>query len=298
MISYLKSFMLSIIFFSLNLQSMESQNLKADLVIFSYDRPLQLYALLESLEKYVGGLETQVIIYRTSNDEFEKAYQEVIRDFPYFVYCKQQFVSDFKPLTLKAAFDSPSSYIIFAVDDIIIKDFINITQCIELIEKYRAYGFYPWLGKNITQCYSYNSCAQPMPQSMEVEKGIFAWYFCDGSYDWNYPHTVDFALYRKKDIECDLKNLEYTSPNTLEAVWAGQSKRIQNNIGLCFEISKSINLPLNRVSEFRNRHMNFMKPVQMLEVFNQKLKIDIQPLFKMMNSDPHTAYAPSFIERN
>ena len=36
---------------------------QVDLIIFSYDRPMQLYALLESIETYVRGLENINTIY-------------------------------------------------------------------------------------------------------------------------------------------------------------------------------------------------------------------------------------------
>jgi hypothetical protein len=277
-----------------------SVDFKADLIIFSYDRPLQLYALLESIEQYVSGIDSKVIIYRTSNDSYEQAYEEVKKRFPLPDYQKQSNLPqlDFKRMTVQAFRNSKTPYILFAVDDIIIKDCIDIAQCIQLIEKNNAYGFYPWLGKNISECYSLNSRAQPAPQMAAVESGIFAWRFSNGTCDWNYPHTVDFALYRKKDIVHFIENLEYSSPNTLEGIWAGQSHYIQNKIGLCFEFSKSVNLPLNRVGEFKNRHMNFMSPEQMLELFEQNLKIDIKPLFRIKNKDPHMVYMPTFVERN
>ena len=55
---------------------------KADLVVFSYDRPLQLYAFLESTEKYVTGVGDLVVIYRASSEQFQKGYEVVEADFP------------------------------------------------------------------------------------------------------------------------------------------------------------------------------------------------------------------------
>ena len=42
----------------------------ADLVIFSYNRPLQLYALLESITNYVTGLDKIMVIYRSSDARY------------------------------------------------------------------------------------------------------------------------------------------------------------------------------------------------------------------------------------
>ena len=272
---------------------------KADLVIFSYDRPLQLYSLLESLEVYVTGLGHTSVIYRVSNEQFANAYDEVISRFPQIDYLKQgaKPQEDFKPLTLRAAFDAPNDHIIFAVDDIIVKDFVDLSECIELLELTGAYGFYLWLGAHITECYSLNRL-QRVPPSVEIAEGIYAWEFNRGECDWRYPHTVDMALYRKKDIEKDFKEMGYANPNFLEGHWGSRVGRILDQRGLYFECSKTVNLPLNRVqNEYRNRHMNFLTPSEMLEVFNAGMKIDIKPLFRIKNKDPHMVYEPIFIER-
>ena len=61
----------------------------ADLIIFSYDRPMQLFALLESIEKNVVGLNKTNVIYRSSNNEFEVGYEIVKKSFPTSNYVKQ-----------------------------------------------------------------------------------------------------------------------------------------------------------------------------------------------------------------
>jgi hypothetical protein len=281
------------------LHNIHHQELKADLVIFSFDRPLQLYALLESIEKYITGLGQIHIIYRASNDQFSAAYEEVHKRFntPQFIKQGDNPRNDFKPLTLQATFSSPHDYVIFAVDDIIVKDFINITQCIELLEKFHAYGFYLRLGKNLTECYSVNH-PQKLPPLVEAEKGIFAWRFIQGEYDWNYPNTVDMTVYRKKDIKVNFEMLSYQAPNSLEGAWAGRGYTVNSLIGLCYETSKIVNLPLNRVqNEYSNRSMNFLMPDQLLNIFNEGLKISIEPLFKINNEAAHMAYEPIFEQR-
>lgn len=60
---------------------------KTDLIIFSYDRPMQLYALLESVEQYVTGAENICVVYRASDERFEQSYQSVKEDFDKVVFC-------------------------------------------------------------------------------------------------------------------------------------------------------------------------------------------------------------------
>ena len=60
-----------------------------DLVVFSYDRPLQLFAFLESTNQFVSGLGEISIIYRYSDENYEKAYQKV---FDYFEFKYYQLI--------------------------------------------------------------------------------------------------------------------------------------------------------------------------------------------------------------
>lgn len=61
---------------------------KTDLIIFSYNRPMQLYALLESIQQHITGLNTTTILYRADTD-YEQAYQEVIKAFDRSTFIKQ-----------------------------------------------------------------------------------------------------------------------------------------------------------------------------------------------------------------
>ena len=54
--------------------------LAADLVIFSYDRPLQLYAFLESVQRYVTGLSKISVICRMSDGQYRQGYEIIQAD--------------------------------------------------------------------------------------------------------------------------------------------------------------------------------------------------------------------------
>lgn len=271
----------------------------ADLVIFSFDRPLQLYALLESVEKYVTGLNSIQVIYRASDVQFSDAYKHVHERFSAASFIAQgdRPRADFKPLTVQALTQSSSPYVLFAVDDIIVTDAIDCTACINALEKYNAYGFYLRLGRNLTECYSMNS-SQRLPLFAEREPGLLEWRFVTGEHDWRYPNTVDMTLYRKKDIEMLFKQMQYWAPNPLEATWAGRAHSVMNNSGLCYAHTKIVNVPLNSVQlDFTNRNMEFMTSKQLLDLFNQGKKIDISLLYHIDNKSAHMAYIPTFLER-
>ena len=272
---------------------------KADLVVFSYDRPLQLYAFLESTQKYVTGIGQLSVIYRASGQAFKDGYDVVRTDFPQVTFYSQGSnpAQDFKPLTLKASFESLSSYIIFAVDDIVVKDTVDIARCINALEKHEAYAFFLRLGMNLNYCYAMNQ-AQSVPRLKQEEGDIYSWQFNQSVLDWRYPHTVDLTLYRKKDIEGDFKVLSYATPNKLEGVWNSRAGRVLAQKGLCFATSKMVNLPLNRVqNDYNNRAMSITTQ-KLLAQFTLGKKMDIAKLHGINNKSAHMEYVPTFVDRS
>jgi hypothetical protein len=271
----------------------------ADVVMFSFDRPLQLYALLESIEKYVKGISEEHVIYRSSNDKFEQGYAIVKARFPKVIFHRQgdNPRADFKPLTLKASFQCPAQYILFAVDDIVVKDTVDITECIKAMEQYDAYGFFLRLGKDLSECYSMNQ-KQPLPPFQE-QGGVMIWQFNTGKWDWLYPNTVDMTLYRKKDIKADLEYMNFHAPNTLEGQWTYKIRHVQHRKGVCFSKTKIVNLPLNKVQNTfpQNRAMSEYSTNDLLNCFLKGKKMDIAPLHLVQNKAAHMEYTPTFINR-
>jgi hypothetical protein len=271
---------------------------KADLVVYSFDRPMQLYAFLESAQQYMTGIAEVIVIYRASTVAYDVSYEVVRQRFPSVVYMVQSEkpLLDFKPLTVQAVFDSPSRYVVFAVDDIIVKDYICCSDDIQALEQHNAYGVYYRLGSHLSYCYTMNA-AQAVPPLKQVSDGLYAWQFKQGQHDWGYPNTVDMTLYRKKDIESFFKNGNYNTPNTLEGRWAGQAGAIMHRTGLCYAASKMVNLPLNRVQhDYPNRHME-VSAQELQTLFEQGLKIDIRPLCCVANISAHMEYEPTFVQR-
>lgn len=293
------------IFFILLLQSIiyisaSSEKNSADLIVFSFDRPLQLYALLESLQLHATEIRSTTIIYRTSNDRYNDAFKKVAQQFPHIQLFHQQSISDFKTLTIRAIEESTSDYVIFAVDDNIVKDTFSADECIEWLEKTNAYGFYLKLGSHLNYCYTENA-PQQLPPLTHIHDSMYAWEFELGEKDWRYPNTVDMTLYRKKDLISLFKDLEYTNPNLLEGKWAAWwvIHKAPSPIGIFYENSKILNIPLNKVQTVNifNRDMNLYTPEELLEKFEAGYKIDIAPLYQINNKAVHTEYEPTFILR-
>jgi hypothetical protein len=273
----------------------------ADLIIFSFDRPMQLYALLESVKKHMQGVNATAVIYRTTDEAYEQAYQEVKDTFSNVIYVQQGInpQEDFKLLTMQAFCLLGSPYVLFAVDDMIVKDDVDLNACIEHMEREGAYGFYLRLGKNTTFSYPYK-VEQGIPSTFElVADDVCKWQLGSGRYCWGYPHTVDMTVYRKADIFPYLRGLAYASPNQLEGNWSCYWRNCSLSWGLCFEQSKVLNIPLNCVQKVtkENPHMGSYSPAELRELFEAGFKIDIEPLYRFENRSAHTDFDITFTLR-
>lgn len=270
-----------------------------DLIIFSFDRPLQLYALLESIEVHLTGIERTTVIYRSSNEHFNDAYVTVKQRFPAVIFLKQctQPAYDFKPLILQAVRSGKTPYICFAVDDLVVKLSADLRMATQALCKYNAYGFFLRMGAHLTACYTENQ-DQPLPSLTPLSDSMLSWTFSDGKCDWNYAHTVDMTIYRKQDLITQLMTMDYANPNRLEGIWARYARAQKNKKGICFADSAVVNIPCNRVQEVcHNRHMNSWSTEQLLEKFNAGLKIDIHSLYGIKNESCHISYPLTFIAR-
>ncbi|MCB1107753.1 MAG: glycosyltransferase, partial [Chlamydiia bacterium] len=171
---------------------------KIDIVVFSDNRPLQLYAFLESANRYVSYLNQYFVIYRAGNDHYEQGYQKVKEAFPDVVYLRQSVESpheDFAPLLQKAVFDrytSQARFVAFALDGSIVKDFIDLEDAAHALKATGAHGFYFRLGRNLKT----HSDEKRIP----IFAGIQAWQFEGMEGEWGIPNSVDMTLFRKSDI--------------------------------------------------------------------------------------------------
>ena len=270
-----------------------------DLVIYSYNRPLQLYALLESIEKYFTGVGVVSIVYRTDL-RFSESYDEVVSHFSNYHFLKQgdKPFKDFKPLALQGAFESPNEYVAFAVDDIIVKDYTDLSDCVRWLKKTGAYGFYIRLGMNTTECYMMNDKPTPVPVHERLSDDVISWAFEDADGDWGYPNSNDMAIVKKQDIIDTFNKMKFAS-TSYEALWASVADLTLR--GLCYNESKIVNIPMNLVlyEDPINgaRNCGWYTTDELLGVFKAGLSIDVGDLYKINNKSPHMNYPVKFVNR-
>ncbi len=269
---------------------------------------MQLYAFLESVETYLSNPHRIHVIYRCTDKRFDKGYKKVFQRFSY-VQGHQQGrhpERDFKRLVNKHVFSkkSKSPYIMFAVDDIILTDKVNLVECTNALKKYKAWFFSLRLGKNITKnTLAITQSLEPVhtgvPNGKDLRHGIFTWKFTDpsASGSWDYPNSTDVTIYRKKDLRRVLKKAKYTNPNILEGEWHWNWQP-KNKKGLCFATSKAVNLPLNVVNPYWQSANINISTWELLDKFLNGYKIDIRQFHQIDNFAPHMPYEPTFIPIN
>lgn len=269
-----------------------SLSAKVDIIVFSKDRPLQVYAFLESLYKHTINYNKVLVLCYSSNLKFKAGYDIVKNNFSNVEFISQNNKLDFKPKFLKVLNESNSEYICFAVDDIIIKDKIDFGKSSKFIKKYNAYGFYFRLGKGINYSYAANKYFTE-PVLKYLEQDLYEWRFANGQVAWAYPNNLDLTMYEKNTILPNLKRLQYNTPNTLEGLWASLQRQVFNKVGLCYETTKMVNIPLNIVqSDCNNRNMdtNEYSPQKLLASFMDGYRININDVFQIKNNSPHVEF--------
>ena len=228
---------------------------RIDLVIFSKDAPLQLYASLESLHRYATGPCTVSVCYQAFDERFAAAYEKIRDDFPNVRMLKGP-EKGFKAFFLKSLFDSTSEYVLFAKDDLIIKDRLDLNFCRQMLDRTGAYAFLLTLGH------------PPSKNGIALNHGIYAW-------DQLAYGPSEMVLYRKENLAQALHKRRYKDLSELESVLndAAPSKAIE----LSFEDAKAIHL-----SSFNTG----LSQEEMLLHFNEGAKIDIDPFFQVENPSP------------
>jgi hypothetical protein len=180
------------------------------------------------------------------------------------------------------------------VDDIVVKDHVDLRQCTDFLQRTQAYAFYLRFGRHIDYCYMAKS-PQRVPDPIPVAPELYAWPLQTGEFDWGFSNNVDMTLYRKAPIISLFKEMSYQNPTSLEVAWS--AKKPPSPIGLYFARSKIVNIPMNVLDNTGTPHMNFLSAEELLVKFNEGLKIDIDPLYQIDNNSPHFEFVPEFVSR-
>lgn len=272
------------------------KNRDADLVVFSYDRPLQLHALLESIHRYMTGYHQIFVIYKTSEYSYDVGFEILKQSFPAVQFIRQaNGANDFQSILIDVL-KKASPYIAFSVDDIVVKDSANIEDAVSFLEKTEAYCFSLRLGEHINYCYM-GDYPVKVPDHVHVSPEVLGWQINSARGDWTYPNSLDMTIYHRDSLLRDFSKITFSNPNELEIAWnkAMPKRKLRQIIGLSYHKSKALNLPLNQVFISDNRNSNLYQKEELLQKYLDGIRIDIGPLFQMENASVHIDYKPTFV---
>jgi hypothetical protein len=217
-------------------------------LIFSKDRTAQLELLLRSIkDKWIGFADIKVI-YRATTPDFDAGYNKVRQIHPEFSYVKE---SNFRNDLLSNLNDD--EYKMFLVDDIVfIRNFsLNETEVKTFFNRPDILTLSLRLSPHINYCYTQKkSCSLPPFNQDRTWNWKRQTPFPS---DWEYPLSLDGHIFRFSDIKHMFFNGNYRAPNTLEGYLDSQSGTMSKTLMLCFNESKIMNIPVNRV---QNENLN------------------------------------------
>ena len=267
-------------------------------IIFSKDRAMQLYGLLDSYFRYVSNPLPLTIIYNYKDKKQKDAYLNVIGHFKKHKP-KINFISEtqsFKEVLLQALLKVSKDKILFLVDDII---FINqvdfdIFKKVDARTHVLSLRHSPFLRKSFTT----NTCHSP-PSFKKFrfsdELLEFNWFESGG--EWSDPWSLDGQLLNTSEVILISKCSNFKAPNSYEISLKAFNDIVMSRKGLCFNESKAFNLPINRVQNEVNNISGNISVDFLLDKWNQGYCIDTSVFRGHIPLSTHEDHPVNFIKR-
>lgn len=265
-----------------------------DLIIFSKNRPLQLYALLESLYQHTDSQKSAnvSVIYRY-DQSFRASIDEMSDKFSFVSFIAQ---NDFYQDVINCLKTTTNRFCAFLVDDIVFKENISLANtCHLLLSNPHILTFSMRMGLHLNFCYP-TSLKQPLPNGT-IQNGFFIWKWQHGQGDWGYPYSLDGHIFKKEDLTRWLSKINFSNPNQFEDRLQIAKTENTECFCICTTQSSIVNLPLNRVQdEYRNR-CGEISSEELFLYWEQGKKIDIVELQGLINTSAHYPVFPSLVDR-
>jgi hypothetical protein len=254
-----------------------------NVIIFSKNRPMQLYALLESIELFWKDHPTIKVLYTYDytdhSDDYEPFYMGYNIVFnKFYDRNKYWFVheSGFKD-SLYSLINKEKEFTMFLVDDnLFIRPFNN--NYINSFKNPFVLSYSNRLSPKINYCFSENISTEP-PKEL-----IYNYRNYKG--DFGYPMSLDGNIFKTVDIIDFIRLHNFNSPNNLE-VMLSQTATIKPLMAISEE-TKIIGVPYNSVQkEYNNTTLDGFDHRELNELFLDGKKIDIDPYLFLENDSPH-----------
>ena len=268
------------------------------IIIFSFNRAMQLDALLDSIEKCISKdlCERVTVIYNTSSVEYEKGYailkerydcqflkelQVSYKLYPLPCYLRpfnwrklirnpkaRRQKTNFRELTLQCLSDSDAELTMFLTDDSIFIQPVNLRK--EWMEVVNSNAKSTQLSLRLGNGYDI------MPTKRNEENDLVSWHYSDNRVNtsWGYRFSVDAHLYQTKQLESILRKCVFTNPTFLEGFVQDYATRhnLWNN-GYSLKKPCILSYPLNMVQTIDRNESQNVSPQMMNDLYLKGYKI-------------------------
>ena len=267
-------------------------------IIFSKDRPMQLYALLDSYFRYVYNPIPITVIYSNKNKSQKDAYSDVIKYFKKS-QTKIDFINEtksFKEVFLQKLSKIREEKILFLVDDIIfIKpvDFNNFKK-INTKTHILSLRHSPFLRKSFpTNTYH----SPPSFKKCRFCDALLEFDWFESGGEWSDPWSLDGQLLNTSEVLLISNASNFKAPNSFEIALKAFNDIVIGRKGLCFNESKILNLPMNRVQNEVNNISSNISVDFLLDKWNQGYCIDTSIFRDHVPLSTHEDHPITFIKR-
>jgi len=226
-------------------QNLSLENQKIVSVVFSKDRAMQLHAFLESYFENVMNCSRIVVLYKASNKEHAKSYEQ-LKDI--FINRNVNFIEEvsFRKQLIRIVSRLEEDRILFYADDMIFTHKFDY----KLLDNVNPYTTIVSLSRGLDMIYSSVLLKDlKLPKFINVGKVLkqFHWSEIKETSDWSYPLGLSGYLYSTKEILSIFNNVDFKAPNSLEGAMQVFKSEFINRFGMCTENAISVCVHANLV---------------------------------------------------
>ena len=277
----------------LNLRKRRNKNLELEIIIFSFNRPLQLESLIQSLNSNLDANVKINILYKTeiqTNNSYEILKKLFIKNRNISFVCQgKSFKKSLIKLTKNLSYKNYSrKEILFFVDDQILFRKTKLDSIKKLFEMAPITTLR--IGINTKRSFNLNKKQSIKDYTYSIKKDLLTWQPLFKKDDISYVFSFDSSTIPLKLFSKFSRYLIYKGPNTLESAmnYGGFTFKVLRLKISSFINQCAINFVITKVQNETNNRGNFIDIKELNKLFknNWKLKIDKNEVEKF--NSPHT----------
>jgi len=196
---------------------------KVDLIIFASHNSNYLKLLLDSVEKYIHGIENLLVVAKPGKEIEE--YKKIIKKYNSIQLVECSITINSGKLVADFLRSSRNEHVILASDNMIVNRQVDSNYCIKILEQTFAYTFFLAVGKEMQG---------KIPPLVDIKDDVYGWRFSYAKDMWQQQYNCAMGIYRKKDVLKKITDMHAQSLQELIMAWI--CTKIDNKkLGLCFD---------------------------------------------------------------